>query len=204
MRSYVCFGFTPPKAFLVRWLQISDFGLSRELKTAAGLHTKTYGTVTHSACSTAAAAAGPLPFANFTLPSSICSASTALSLIRHTREKGYIIGWCSNDAFGTEYGNCEKILLTAVPPELLLDNKLTTASDVFAYGVLLFELACCRQAWEGMSHTQVLAAVTVDRRRLAFDPHVLPGIVVSTTTPPPPPSLHLALLFFRALWTKTV
>mmetsp|Transcript_2099 Transcript_2099/g.6249 ORF Transcript_2099/g.6249 Transcript_2099/m.6249 type:complete len:286 (+) Transcript_2099:1240-2097(+) len=99
---------TAPHGFTAK---ISDFGLSRELKTAAGLHTKTYGTVTH------------------------------------------------------------------MPPELLLDNKLTTASDVFAYGVLLFELACCRQAWEGMSHTQVLAAVTVDRRRLAFDPHVLPGIV---------------------------
>lgn len=76
----------------------------------------------------------------------------------------------------------ETLLLTAVPPELLLDNKLTKASDVFAYGVLLFELACCRQAWEGMSHTQVLAAVTLDRRRLAFDPHVLPGIVVSPPT----------------------
>lgn len=78
------------------------------------------------------------------------------------------------------------MLAPAVPPELLVERKLTTASDVYAFGVLLFELWCCRQAWEGLSHTQVLAAVTVDRRRLPFPDNAPPDIVV----PPPRRTLH--------------
>lgn len=44
--------------------------------------------------------------------------------------------------------------VAAVPPELLTEGKLSRAADVFAFGVLLWEMATSSRAWAGMSHTQ--------------------------------------------------
>lgn len=50
--------------------------------------------------------------------------------------------------------------VTHQPPELLSEGLLSTAADVWACGVLLFELAQGRLAWKGMRPSQVLG-VTV-------------------------------------------
>lgn len=45
-----------------------------------------------------------------------------------------------------------------MPPELLTEGNLSKAADVFAFGVLLWEMATGSRAWAGMSHTQVAPA----------------------------------------------
>lgn len=41
-----------------------------------------------------------------------------------------------------------------MPPELLTEGKLSRAADVYAFGVLVWEMATSSRAWAGMSHTQ--------------------------------------------------
>lgn len=66
--------------------------------------------------------------------------------------------------------------VTHMPPELMLEQMLTTASDVFSFGVLLWELANSRHAWEGMSHTQVIAMVSMEGKRLEWPDSAHPAI----------------------------
>lgn len=42
-----------------------------------------------------------------------------------------------------------------MPPELLTEGKLSKAADVYAFGVLMWEMTTGVRAWAGMSHTQV-------------------------------------------------
>jgi serine/threonine protein kinase len=42
----------------------------------------------------------------------------------------------------------------AVPPELLTEGSLSRAADVYAFGVMIWEMATSSRAWAGMSHTQ--------------------------------------------------
>ena len=42
----------------------------------------------------------------------------------------------------------------AVPPELLTEGRLSRAADVYAFGVMIWEMATSSRAWAGMSHTQ--------------------------------------------------
>jgi serine/threonine protein kinase len=46
------------------------------------------------------------------------------------------------------------------PPELLKDGLLTKAADVYAFGVLLWELYNGKRAWAGANVGQVIFAVT--------------------------------------------
>jgi len=47
-------------------------------------------------------------------------------------------------------------------------RHLSRSADVYAYGVLLWELWCSAGAWSGMSQAQVIAAILVRNRRLEF------------------------------------
>ncbi|KAK9820570.1 hypothetical protein WJX72_011761 [[Myrmecia] bisecta] len=58
--------------------------------------------------------------------------------------------------------------VTHMPPELLESGTMTKATDVFAFGVVLYELACSARAWAGLNHAQVISAVAVDKRSLVF------------------------------------
>lgn len=56
--------------------------------------------------------------------------------------------------------------ITHVAPEVLLDGDLSRASDVYALGVIIWEMAAASRAWAGLSHSQVIRAVAHDRRLL--------------------------------------
>ena len=56
--------------------------------------------------------------------------------------------------------------VTHMPPELLLDGKLSKSADVYAYGVLLYELFTAERAWGGLRHAEVLQKVAVMKEKL--------------------------------------
>lgn len=58
--------------------------------------------------------------------------------------------------------------VTHMPPELLTAGKLSKAADVYAFGVLLWEMYTGKRPWAGMLQMQVIFAVTIRRRKLAF------------------------------------
>lgn len=53
-----------------------------------------------------------------------------------------------------------------MPPELLLDGKLSKSADVYAYGVLLYELFTAERPWSGFRHAEVLHKVAVKKEKL--------------------------------------
>eukprot|EP00891_Asterochloris_glomerata_P005705 jgi/Astpho2/5705/gw1.00079.187.1_t len=55
------------------------------------------------------------------------------------------------DTFGT---------VTHMPPELLMDGILTKAADVYAFGVLLWEMYTAEKPWAGCRHVQIIHQVT--------------------------------------------
>uniref|UniRef100_A0A7S1X8N9 Protein kinase domain-containing protein n=1 Tax=Tetraselmis chuii TaxID=63592 RepID=A0A7S1X8N9_9CHLO len=55
--------------------------------------------------------------------------------------------------------------VTHMPPELLMDCKLSKAADVYSFGVLLWELYHSQRPFEGMMHAQVIAQVALKNMR---------------------------------------
>ena len=61
----------------------------------------------------------------------------------------------------------EGTVLGAVPymsPEALEGRELTSASDVFAFGAVLFEMVIGRRAFDGSSGAQIIAGILAERR----------------------------------------
>uniref|UniRef100_A0A1D2ABN9 Protein kinase domain-containing protein n=2 Tax=Auxenochlorella protothecoides TaxID=3075 RepID=A0A1D2ABN9_AUXPR len=56
-----------------------------------------------------------------------------------------------------------------MPPELIIDGLLTKAGDVYAFGVVLWELYMGTRAWEGLKTSEVLNHVA-SKRSLVFPP----------------------------------
>jgi len=57
-----------------------------------------------------------------------------------------------------------------MPPELLMDGLLTTAADVYAFGVLLWEMYCGQRAWAGSNMAQIIFKVTIRGECLVLPP----------------------------------
>eukprot|EP00887_Chlorella_sp_A99_P005032 scaffold4.g5032.t1 len=72
---------------------------------------------------------------------------------------------CSEDYLRTRTLGCAEYM----PPELIADGVLTKAADVYAFGVILWEIYVGRRAWEGMKPTEVLKAVA-SHGKLEFPP----------------------------------
>eukprot|EP00890_Picochlorum_soloecismus_P003459 jgi/Picsp_1/4113/NSC_01623-R1_kinase-like protein len=67
----------------------------------------------------------------------------------------------SNSAMGT---------MCYTAPELVLDGTVTTASDVYSFGTVLWEMCTGRFAWDGYLSAQIVHALT-EKRGLRFPPH---------------------------------
>ncbi|KAG2436230.1 hypothetical protein HXX76_006541 [Chlamydomonas incerta] len=65
--------------------------------------------------------------------------------------------------------------LSHMSPELLLCGHVSKAVDVYAYGVLLFELFTGERAWEGMPRALLPARVALEGWRPVFPPHTPRG-----------------------------
>ncbi len=46
-----------------------------------------------------------------------------------------------------------------MPPEVLLDAKVSPAMDVYAFGVLFWEMLTSSRAWAGLRHAQIVMQV---------------------------------------------
>lgn len=85
--------------------------------------------------------------------------------------------------------------VTHMPPELLRSGVLGPATDVYAFGVLLWEMYTGSRPWPGMSHGQVIQAVSVEHRKL-FVPSDTPADLAEllndcmATEPKLRPSFH--------------
>ena len=54
--------------------------------------------------------------------------------------------------------------ITHMPPELVRKGVTHKSADVWAFGVLLWEMYSGQRAWAGMSYTQVMQAVGYEQR----------------------------------------
>lgn len=61
-------------------------------------------------------------------------------------------------------------------PEVLLHGKVTEKSDVFSYGVVLWELATRQVPWQDYQFAQVVAAVGLQGQRLPLDAVASPQV----------------------------
>ncbi len=57
---------------------------------------------------------------------------------------------CPTNKYGT---------VTHMPPEVLLNGEVSKATDVYSFGVMLWEMLTTARAWQGMLHTQIICQV---------------------------------------------
>lgn len=70
-------------------------------------------------------------------------------------------GTCETQTYGT---------VSVMPQELLSQGILSRKSDVYAFGVLMFEMYTSTKAWNGMRHAQIISAKLKPTERLIFPP----------------------------------
>eukprot|EP00884_Botryococcus_braunii_P002388 jgi/Botrbrau1/1214/Bobra.0163s0022.1 len=61
--------------------------------------------------------------------------------------------------------------VTHMPPELLREGSLSTAADMYAFGIIMWEMFNGCRAWASMTHAQVITAVAIEGRGLRFGRH---------------------------------
>ena len=61
-----------------------------------------------------------------------------------------------------------------MPPELLLEGSMGPPGDVYAFGVILWEMWAGKPAWAGMNQHQVVFAVSCLEQKLEWDADVPP------------------------------
>lgn len=66
--------------------------------------------------------------------------------------------------------------VTHMPPELLMEGKLTKSADVYAFGVLLWEMYTGERPFAGMRHAQIIYHVTTLLAHPEFPKDTLPKL----------------------------
>lgn len=68
--------------------------------------------------------------------------------------------------------------ITHMPPELVRKGLLHKSADVWAFGVLLWEMFSGQRAWAGLSYTQVMQAVGYEQRGPEWPASAPPALAV--------------------------
>ncbi|KAL0041901.1 hypothetical protein WJX79_008318 [Trebouxia sp. C0005] len=61
--------------------------------------------------------------------------------------------------------------VTHMPPELLTTGKLSKTVDVYAFGVLLWEMYTGQRPWSGLTPMQIIFHLTLRKKKLQFPAH---------------------------------
>lgn len=67
--------------------------------------------------------------------------------------------------------------VTHCAPELLARGELSPAADVYAFGVCLWQMWTGARPWHGLTHAQIVRAVTAEGRALAWPANAPEGLV---------------------------
>lgn len=94
----------------------------------------------------------------------------------------FIIIWACGQAMVCDFGMARDMAvrtrfqtqtygtITHMPPELLLHDTLGKAGDVYAWGVLAWEMLAGCRAWAALNYGQVINAVAIEGRSLQARP----------------------------------
>lgn len=85
------------------------------------------------------------------------------------------------DTQATHISNVKGGTLTHMSPELMQSNQNSPAADVYAFGILMFELFGGKRAWEGMTPPAIMSTV-MQRRRPVFSSSVPVKVVEIATS----------------------
>ncbi|CAG9467289.1 unnamed protein product [Pedinophyceae sp. YPF-701] len=65
--------------------------------------------------------------------------------------------------------------VTHMPPETLTSSVMTFRTDVYSFGVLMWQMITCKRPWEGMMAPQIVLAVTQQERDLEWPDNIMPS-----------------------------
>lgn len=68
--------------------------------------------------------------------------------------------------------------VTHMPPELLMDGRLSRATDIYSFGVMLWEIYTARRAFAGLMSHQIFLKITTEGLQLPFPAATPPAYVV--------------------------
>ena len=77
----------------------------------------------------------------------------------------------------THLSNVHSGTITHMAPEIVLAGHLSKSADVYAFGILMYEMFTGKRAFDGMNMQQVVHAVTSQNKRPVFPPGVPVNVV---------------------------
>ncbi|KAG2443738.1 hypothetical protein HXX76_002084 [Chlamydomonas incerta] len=77
----------------------------------------------------------------------------------------------------THLSSCFQGTLTHMAPEVMLEGRISKAADVYSFGILLWELFCAGDPFQGLPRAHLGHAITKEARRPKFPPFAPSGYV---------------------------